>query len=118
MKNNRGQVLVAFALIMPLLLIIVAIFLDFGFIAIKKRQVINTVDEALEYALKHKEDEELEQKVTFLLKKNIEDVDDLEIKIEDNKIKIDIKVKLNSKFEKIFDNDLYEIEITKEKEFE
>jgi len=118
MKNNKGQVLVAFALIMPLLLIIVAIFLDFGFIAIKKRQVINTVDEALEYALKHKEDEEIEQKVTFLLKKNIEDVDNLKIEIKDNNIKINIKVKLYSKFEKIFDNDLYEIEITKEKEFE
>lgn len=118
MKNNKGQVLVAFVLMVPLILIIMAIFLDLGLIALKKRQVTNTLNDALEYASKNKEQEELEENLNFIIKENLNDVDMLQIELGEEKVKIHIIIKVDGNFKTLLDKDLYEIDLTKEIAYE
>lgn len=118
MKNNNGQVLVAFLLLLPLFFLIAAIVLDFGQIALEKRKVNNTLNEALDYANTHKEDENLESSIKLLLKENIENIDVLEIDLRDEKVKIHIVKKVDGSFKNILDKDLYKIDEVKEISYE
>ena len=42
--NNKGQTLVTFIIILPILLIILALVVDLGFIYIEKRNIDNNVN--------------------------------------------------------------------------
>lgn len=118
MKNNKGQVLVAFLLLLPIVFFIAAIVLDFGQIALEKRKVNNTLNEVLEYANTHKEDEKLESSIKLLIQENIKNIDVLEIQLSNEKINIHIVKKVDGSFKNILDKDLYQIEEVKEISFE
>ncbi len=61
--NNKGQVLVAFLLLLPLFFLITAFLFDFGSLSIQKRRITNIVEEALIYASKNKGSDTLEEEV-------------------------------------------------------
>lgn len=117
MKNNKGQVLVAFVLMLPLILILMAIIIDFGIISLKKREVNNILNNTVEYTLENKDEEEIETKLNFIIKNDLDEIKQLEIK-NDKCIKIHIVLEANGIFKKILDKSLYEIDIEKEKCYE
>lgn len=96
--NNKGQVLVLFVLILPLLISLMCIVVSFGNQYLVKRNVDNNIKQAIKYGLKHLDDENVKSKMSYLLKENITDIDSLYIDVSNNKITVSIIVIKNNIF--------------------
>lgn len=72
MMNNKGQTLVIFVLILPLIILTTYVLLTKGNMYYQKRLLENNIKSALNYGLDHIDDENIEIKVKELIKKNIE----------------------------------------------
>ena len=92
--NNKGQVLVIFVIILPILLIILGLVVDLGLFALEKRKIDNNTYDSIEYYLKNIDTEDIKEKTTKLLENNLDNVD---IKIIDENDYIEITVIKNYK---------------------
>lgn len=97
--NNRGQVLVVFVILLPILLLIFTFVVDIGLLSIEKRKISNNTYDAVEYYLENLDKE----KTINLLNSNLEDI---KIDITDEDIYVIIYVEKNYKgiFNIIYDN--------------
>jgi len=77
--NNKGQTLVIFVIVLPILLMMLTLIIDLGFLYIEKRNISNNVSDAVEYYLDNSNDTDIENKVTKLLNKNIKNIEDINI---------------------------------------
>lgn len=68
--NNKGQSLVMFILIIPILLLIMILVIDLGNIIVTKTHLDNTNYLVIDYALDHLEEADLESKVLGLINAN------------------------------------------------
>lgn len=89
--NNKGQTLVVFVLILPVLLFIFTLVIDIGFVSISKRNINNNLYDASKYYLNNIEDIEVESKTKKLLNKNIKDIDEIIIEDKGSYISINLK---------------------------
>lgn len=106
--NNKGQVLVSFIIILPIILILFTLVVDLGLLYVDKRNISNNVKDAVEYYLKNKEDLNVEENTKKLLNKNISDI---EININNNEEFVEITViKKQNRLSIVSNND--EITIT------
>lgn len=95
--NNRGQSLVAFVLIMPILFLIFIMVYDIGSMILLKNELNNINYIAIDYGLDNLTEEDNKEKIETLIKKNKNDIDNIIINIEDDKIKIALYDKINTK---------------------
>ena len=72
MMNNKGQTLVIFVLILPIIILTTYVLLTKGNMYYQKRLLENNIKSALNYGLDHIDEENIEIKVNELIKKNIE----------------------------------------------
>ena len=93
--NNKGQTLVLFVIILPIILIVFTLVIDLGLLHIDKRNIENNVVSSIEYYFSDKSDEKFETKITDMLNKNILDID--KIYINNTSEYLEIKVIKNSK---------------------
>ena len=107
--NKNGQVLVAFALLLPIIFMLIGLIIDCGYLYIEKRNVDNNVKDVLEYGLKHIDEENIENKIKGQLNLNIEDIEKLNISINDKKIEIQLEKSQNSIFTLVFSKYKYDI---------
>ena len=91
--NNKGQSLVVFVIIIPIILILFTIVINLGFVYVEKRAINNTLDNAIEYYNENKEDIDIENKIRLLINKNIDNIDKLDIEINNNQIQIELTKK-------------------------
>lgn len=97
MMNNKGQVLVVFIILLPIVLLCFCMVVDLGILHLEKRTIDNNIKSTIKYGLKHVSDENIEFKMGQILKENIGDIDSLYIDVDDNKINITL-VKQHSLF--------------------
>ena len=88
--NNKGQTLVIFVIVLPILLIMLTLIIDLGFMYIEKRNIESNVYDSVEYYLENINDNNINNKVNKLLNKNIKDIDKLIIKDEEEFIEIKV----------------------------
>lgn len=86
--NNKGQALVIFVIILPIVLMIFTLIVDFGFLYVEKRNINNNVYDSVEYYLNNIEDEEVLNKTEQLLNKNIKNIEDIKITENDEYVEI------------------------------
>ncbi len=103
--NNKGQTLVIFVIIIPLLLLILSLVIDIGLFSIEKRKISNNTEDALEYYLKNVNDISVKEKTEKLLNENLEDIDILISDTESN-IEITVKKEYKGLFRKFYDNNI------------
>ena len=87
--NNKGQTLVIFVIILPILLMMFTLIIDLGFLYIEKRNINNNVYDSVEYYLENIDDEDVLDKTEKLLNKNIKDI---KIKINETEEYVEINV--------------------------
>lgn len=118
MKNNRGQTLVLFILILPIILSLLLLLINYGILSYEKLNLSSNVKQAIEYGLNFKKNndinstnylnnEEIKKRIENLLNKNIT-FDKLDIVVNDSSISI-ILIKKNVGFINIlniFDNNI------------
>ena len=88
--NNKGQTLVTFIIILPILLIILALVIDLGFLYMEKRNIDNNVYDSVEYYLNNISDKKIEEKTKKMLNKNIDDIDKIIILEKEDYIEINV----------------------------
>lgn len=90
--NNKGQVLVCFIILIPIILLALTLVINLGLFSIEKRRVTNTVKDTISYGLKHIDDNNLSTKLNSLLLKNIDDItlENIKIELENSYIKINV----------------------------
>lgn len=114
--NKRGQTLIIFVMLIPIILTMAALVIDVGLLYYKKNEYTGIVEESIKEYFK---DEDLTSaKKTLTL--NGVSLDDTEINVSDNKITVTLDTKVDSIFGKVIRINDYEIKIarvgTKDKE--
>ncbi len=111
MKDSRGQVLVAFVLLIPVILMLLALIVDVGFLYVEKRKTDNVVKDIINYGLDNINLQEvtLQEKITKLINSNLDDVQRLDIQIDANSIEINITRDKQSIFSNIYKDASYKI---------
>ena len=84
--NNKGQSLVTFILIMPILFLIVIMVYNIGSMVLLKNELSDINRIAISYGLDHIEEDNLVDRIGELIKKNKSDIDNISIDIMDDKI--------------------------------
>lgn len=85
MMNNKGQSLVLFILIIPILVGIMAVVLDVGKVYSYKEKQESVLELMIVYGLDSMEDEDVEEKIRSLLALNLKE-DTYQFKIENDEI--------------------------------
>lgn len=112
--GRKGQVLVGFLLLLPLFLILFVFVVDVGFMKIAERNVENTIKEAITYGLKQEQlpEDEKQQKIETILKKNIDSIQTLEVTVTSEEIKVHVVVTRQNLFGTLINQRIYKIDKT------
>ena len=102
--NKKGQVLVLFALLLPIVTLLLALMIDTGFSYIELRKIDQITKETISYGLDHIKEENIKLNLTYLINQNIKDIYDMQIEIDSSMIHIQIEKKQNTIFSKITKN--------------
>ena len=97
--KNKGQALVLFVLLLPIMILTFSFIIDIGYISVTKKKIDNTVQEIIKNSLENNLSEE---ETKNLIIKNIDNVYIRKITIVDNEI--DIKVTIKTIFSSIKKN--------------
>jgi hypothetical protein len=89
--NKKGQTLVAFILILPLIMIMIGFVVDYTYVSFEVRKTNNVVKSAVKYGLN---DDKSETEIRKYLNDNLDELIDIEIKNNDM---LDISVKKDIK---------------------
>ena len=100
--KNKGQTLVLFILILPIISILILLIINYGILNINKSNLENNIKYAIEYGFNLKlesiknslTDTEIENKVRYILSQNI-DYDTLEVKVASNNIFVSVSTRNN-----------------------
>jgi len=108
MLNNKGQSLVMFVLIIPLMLLIMILVVDVGNTILNKQELDNINYLTIEYGLENIDKDNLEDNLINMIKINNKEIDYIDVYIKDNRISINLKKEINGTLAKRFK--LFEIE--------
>ena len=108
--DNRGQSLVMFVVIVPLLLLVLAMVVDIGNLVNNKIEINSVNKLAISYGIDNIDKDNIENEAKDIINKNYKDIDDIKISIQDEKISIDLKCYSKSIFGNIIGTKGYLIE--------
>lgn len=109
--DRKGQVLVGFLLLLPLLLILFVFVIDIGFMKVEERKLENTVKEAITYGLKQESpEEEVQQQVETMIRKNIDNIEFLDTAVTNGNIQVHLSTRQKNVFGIILNQRMYKIE--------
>ena len=109
MLNNKGQSLVLFVIILPILVFILIFVIDIGKIILLKQELSNISEIVLDYGLDKIDDEKIDTELNDLIKLNKNDIDKTNLYIEDNKIYIKLEDKCEGMFSGFIDISIFNI---------
>ena len=106
--NNKGQTLVLFVLMLPIIIFIMLLVIDVSNMFITKQELNNINKIVLNYGLDIIEEENIENKLEDMINKNIS-TNEHTIKIDDGTIEIDLKKEIKGIITK---KKIYEVKST------
>ena len=109
--NHKGQVLVLFMLLLPLIFMALALIIDTGLLYMEKRHVDFVVKDVVEYGMENI-NSVTEKKLYDLIDRNLDLVNKKEIINNNGMLNITVSVEKKSIFSKIFGYEKYQIEST------
>ena len=126
MFNNKGQSLVLFVIILPILLIILILVIDIGRVILLKNELDSINKIVLDYGLDEMEDldnilvnddsvdiyqlvNDIEDRIKNVIILNKDDIDTINIDLKDNKIYIYLEDSVNGIFSKLIDISIFDV---------
>ena len=105
--DNKGQTLVTFVLIIPIILVILVLVIDYGLISLEKRKVSNTISDNIKYGVENIDKIDVKNDILELINKNLkrDNIKKLNINMDNSKVIIDITYRCNTIFNK-FSNEI------------
>ena len=107
--DSKGQTLVIFVLILPILLLLFALIWEVGNLGLTINKYETEIKDTIEYGLNHLDDENLEDILTNLLKANLEG--NINVEINNQVIKVNVKQKYDALFNNLLNN-RFDIDLT------
>ena len=107
--DSKGQTLVIFVLILPILLLLFALIWEVGNLGLTINKYETEIKDTIEYGLNHLDDENLEEVLTNLLKANLDG--DISVEINNQVIKVNVKQKYDALFNNLLNN-RFDIDLT------
>lgn len=101
--NNKGQSLVLFILILPILLLVSILVFEIGNVYTSKSELDDINYLVIDYGLDHITETNLEGKLIELIKLNSNDLFYISVNVEDSKINVTTKRKVKGILSKSFD---------------
>lgn len=95
MINNKGQVLTLFVLIIPIIILLLILVIDIGLITTEKQKIDNINYITIEYGVEHISDTNIKEKLINIINKNIKELENITIDINDEKVEIQLNKKAN-----------------------
>ena len=95
MLNNRGQSLILFVIVLPVLLLILVLVIDIGSVISLKQELNNISEIVLDYGIDYLNNDmddnidsisSIENKLIEIIELNKDDIDEIDIRIDNNKI--------------------------------
>lgn len=90
MFNNRGQSLVLFVIMLPILILILVLVIDIGRVILLKQELENISNIAIEYGLDNLEQEDLVTELNELINLNNDEIDSIDIYLKDDKLYLEL----------------------------
>ena len=95
--NNKGQSLVTFILLIPLILLILFMVYDVGSMVLLKIELNNINYLAIDYGVDKLDKDNIQDKIREMINKNKSDIDNVDISIEDDKLNIVLEDTIDNK---------------------
>ena len=90
MLNNKGQTLALFVIVLPVLLLLLVLVIDVGKMIVLKLELNNISKIVLDYGLDNLDKENIKDELINLVNLNSDEIDKVNIKIENDKIYLDL----------------------------
>ena len=110
MRNNKGQSLVLFIVILPVLLLLLVLIIDVGKMILLKLELNNISEIVLDYGIDNLDNENIYSELNNLVKLNKTDIDKIEINIVDDKIYLELEASGKGLFTGLINETLFTIE--------
>lgn len=110
MMNKKGQVLVTFVLLIPIIIMFLGLIVDVGTNLNERKRIDDTLTNIMSYSLKNKETI-TEELIKENIKENL-DYDNLNILLNEESLQINLVKKSNSVFGNLFEIGINKIEMT------
>ncbi len=107
--NNKGQTLVIFIIMMPIILLIFTLVIDLGYVSKEKIKIDSTLRVIMRNVLE--KETFSKEMIDDLIEKNELTYDDYKYSYENGLLKINITKNIKSILGKIINTDIYKIEI-------
>lgn len=118
MLNNRGQSLILFVIVLPVLLLILVLVIDIGRVISLKQELNNISEIVLDYGIDYLNNDmddnidsisSIENKLIEIIELNKDDIDEIDVRIDNNKINILLSDSVDGIFSSILDIDMFDI---------
>lgn len=107
--DSKGQTLIIFVLILPILLLLFALIWEVGNLGFTINKYETEIEDTIKYGLNHLDDENLEKVLTNLLKANLDGK--ISVEINNQTIKVNVKQKYDAMFNNLL-NHKFDIDLT------
>lgn len=112
--DNKGQTLVLFVILLPLLFVLLALVIDIGLLMNEKNKVDNAVKDSIKSALKSEpsSNQIVEERVAYLINSNIEDIKIKKIEYKDSVLYVSVSKNYKTLFARILSQKNYSIDMS------
>lgn len=107
--NNKGQSLVLFIVLLPILLLVIVLVVDVGIIMTSKQDLNNINYMMVDYGLSNLGKESLEEEIRKYIILNDSEIDNMNIRVVDNEVYINMKKTEKSLIAHVFNIKDFEI---------
>lgn len=107
--NNKGQSLVLFIVLLPILLLVIVLVVDVGIIMTSKQDLNNINYMMVDYGLSNLGKESLEEEIRKYIILNDSEIDNMNIRVVDNEVYINMRKTEKSLIAHVFNIKDFEI---------
>lgn len=109
MLNNRGQSLVLFVILLPILMFILILVIDIGNVIVLKQELGNISELVLDYGLDNFEEENLINELEELIKFNNKDIDLINVYMDEDRLYVLLEDNYNGLLSSFVDISIFKV---------
>ena len=107
--NNRGQTLVLFVMLLPIMLLVMVLVFDIGKSIVEKQKLDNISFMIVSYGIEHSNDDNIEGTLKELVTLNYKDATDVEILVKDDYVSVSLSGKVKGVFGNLVGKSFFEV---------
>lgn len=107
--NNKGQTLVLFVMLLPIMLLVMVLVFDIGKSIVQKQKLDNISFMIVSYGIEHSKDDNIEGTLKELVTLNYKDATDVEVLVKDDYVSVSLSGKVKGVFGNLVGKSFFEV---------